>query len=92
MYCCFAKFSDILFHEDDFFLSALLDMSCLIARKSLYISKIVSTLERRDNSFRKYLGLAFEQLQVIFFNINQHEWSTVDLFILTVSLLVNLFY
>ncbi|XP_024633112.1 uncharacterized ATP-dependent helicase YprA isoform X2 [Medicago truncatula] len=33
------------------------------ARKSLYISKIVSTLERRDNSFRKYLGLAFEQLQ-----------------------------
>lgn len=33
------------------------------ARKSLHISKIVSTLERRDNSFRKCLGLAFEQFQ-----------------------------
>ncbi|XP_045812887.1 uncharacterized ATP-dependent helicase YprA isoform X2 [Trifolium pratense] len=33
------------------------------ARKSLYISKIVSTLKRRDSSFRKYLGWAFEQIQ-----------------------------
>ncbi|XP_050917729.1 uncharacterized protein LOC127133971 isoform X2 [Lathyrus oleraceus] len=34
------------------------------ARKSLYVSKIVSTLKRRDCSFRKYLGWGFEQLQI----------------------------
>ncbi|KAL2340690.1 hypothetical protein Fmac_008630 [Flemingia macrophylla] len=32
------------------------------AHKLLYISKIVSTLKRRDNSFRKHLGWAFELL------------------------------
>ncbi|KOM40108.1 hypothetical protein LR48_Vigan04g030600 [Vigna angularis] len=31
-------------------------------RKWLYISKTVSTLKRRDSSFRKFLGWAFEQL------------------------------
>ncbi|XP_022634604.1 uncharacterized protein LOC106756587 isoform X4 [Vigna radiata var. radiata] len=31
-------------------------------RKWLYISKTVSTLKRRDSSFRKFLGRAFEQL------------------------------
>ncbi|TKY73276.1 putative ATP-dependent helicase HRQ1 [Spatholobus suberectus] len=31
-------------------------------RKRLYVSKIVSTLKRRDSSFRKNLGWAFEQL------------------------------
>ncbi|KAL2639720.1 hypothetical protein AAZV13_06G185700 [Glycine max] len=31
-------------------------------RKWLYVSKIVSTLKRRDSSFRKSLGWAFEQL------------------------------
>ncbi|CAJ1975483.1 unnamed protein product [Sphenostylis stenocarpa] len=31
-------------------------------RKWLYVSKIVSTLKRRDSSFRKILGWAFEQL------------------------------
>ncbi|XP_058723094.1 uncharacterized protein LOC131594917 isoform X1 [Vicia villosa] len=33
------------------------------ARRSLYVSKIVSTLKRRECSFRKCLGWAFEQLQ-----------------------------
>ncbi|XP_057441075.1 uncharacterized protein LOC130732945 isoform X2 [Lotus japonicus] len=32
------------------------------ARKWLSASKIVSTLKRRDSSFRKYLGWAFEQM------------------------------
>ncbi|XP_058767287.1 uncharacterized protein LOC131640953 isoform X2 [Vicia villosa] len=33
------------------------------ARRPLYVSKIVSTLKRRECSFRKCLGWAFEQLQ-----------------------------
>ncbi|XP_073221327.1 uncharacterized protein, partial [Cicer arietinum] len=33
------------------------------ARKWLHVSKIVVTLKRRDSSFRKFLGRAFEQLQ-----------------------------
>ncbi|XP_027901799.1 uncharacterized protein LOC114162192 isoform X2 [Vigna unguiculata] len=35
-------------------------------RKWLYISKTVSTLKRRDSSFRKILGWAFEQLRYEF--------------------------
>nr|KYP47965.1 Putative ATP-dependent helicase HRQ1 [Cajanus cajan] len=31
-------------------------------RKWMYVSKIVSTLKRRDSSFRKHVGWAFEQL------------------------------
>lgn len=53
--------------------SILFDMSCLIVRKWLYVSKIVSTLKRRDSSFRKSLGWAFEQLPVCFCYINLHE-------------------
>jgi len=84
-------FTDILiFHQDSFFfffffffffsffISILVDMSCLIVRKWLYVSKTVSTLKRRDSSFRKILGWTFEQLPVCLSYIILHKWSTVD--------------